>query len=222
MSFPWMSLFTTAQSGRSENPQGRSKQMVTHRKIRFYASSALAVGVALAVAACGGSNSSSHAKHAASSSSATTATNASAKSVAVKTAKGKFGTYLVGPSGRALYVWVADSMGKSNCSGACAKVWPPLTTNGSPKASGRAMAADLGTITRSDGTKQVTYKGHPLYYYVSDTGPATTSGQGSNNFGAKWWLVAPSGQAITKAASSSSSSSGSGGSSGGSSSGSWG
>ena len=89
------------------------------------------------------------------------------------------------------------------------------------------MSADLGTITRSDGTKQVTYKGHPLYYYAADTSPGQVTGQGSNSFGAKWWLVAPSGAAITKSASGGSSSGGSsssssGGSSSSSSGGGWG
>jgi predicted lipoprotein with Yx(FWY)xxD motif len=125
----------------------------------------------------------------------------------VKTAHSSAGTYLVGPNGHALYLFEADKQGKSNCSGACAKVWPPLTTTGKPGASGGAMSADLGTITRSDGTKQVTYKGHPLYYYVTDTSAGQTTGQGSNNFGAKWWLVAPSGAAITKSVSGGSSSS---------------
>jgi hypothetical protein len=55
----------------------------------------------------------------------------------------------------------------------------------------------LAMITRADGTKQVTYDGHPLYYYKQDTDAGDTYGQGSNNFGAKWWLVAPSGHAIT-------------------------
>jgi predicted lipoprotein with Yx(FWY)xxD motif len=121
------------------------------------------------------------------------------------------GTYLTGPSGRALYLWVADANGKSSCSGSCAGTWPPLTTSGALSAVGGAMAADLGTITRADGSKQVTYKGHPLYYYVGDSGPGTTTGQGSNSFGAKWWLVAPSGSAIassSNAASSNTSTSG--------------
>lgn len=182
--------------------------MLRHRRIRLYTSGVVAVAVALAVAACGGSSSSSHPKRATSSSSSSTATNASDTSVAVKTAKGPLGTYLVGPSGRTLYLWLADSMGKSNCSGACAKAWPPLTTTGKPEASGGAMSADLSTITRSDGTKQVTYKGHPLYYFAGDGGPGTTNGQGSDGFGARWWLVAPSGAAITKASSGSSSSGG--------------
>jgi hypothetical protein len=61
------------------------------------------------------------------------------------------------------------------------------------------MASDLGTSTRSDGTKQVTYDGHPLYYFAGDSGPGMASGQGSDNFGAKWWLVAPSGSDVTAA-----------------------
>ena len=70
---------------------------------------------------------------------------------------------------------------------------------GQPTAAGGAQATDLGTITRSDGTKQVTYDGHPLYYFSGDTGPGTDKGQGIDGFGAKWWLVAPSGSSITTA-----------------------
>jgi predicted lipoprotein with Yx(FWY)xxD motif len=117
--------------------------------------------------------------------------------VSVGATKGPDGTYLVGPSGRALYLWVADTSGQSVCSGACAKVWPPLLTKGSPVASGGVAASDLSTISRSDGTKQVAYKGHPLYYFIADHVAGATKGQGSNSFGAKWWLVAPTGSAIT-------------------------
>ena len=60
-------------------------------------------------------------------------------------------------------------------------------------------ASGLGTITRSDASKQVTYDGHPLYYFAGDSGPGQASGQGSDGFGVKWWLVAPSGQKITGA-----------------------
>lgn len=166
-----------------------------------------AVGVALAVAACGGSSSSGSAPASYGKSSSPSSTSAS--SVSIATTKGPMGTYLTGASGRALYLWVADKGGKSACSGACAATWPPLTTKGSPTTAGGAMSADLGTITRSDGTKQVTYKGHPLYYYAADTSAGQITGQGSNQFGAKWWLVAPSGSGITSGASSGSSSSGS-------------
>jgi hypothetical protein len=90
-----------------------------------------------------------------------------------------------------------------------------VTTTGTATVTGSAKASDLGTITRSDGTKQVTYDGHPLYYFSGDSGPGTASGQGVNGFGAKWWLVAPTGSDVT--ASVSSFSAGSSGSSGSSS-----
>jgi predicted lipoprotein with Yx(FWY)xxD motif len=129
----------------------------------------------------------------------------------VKTATGSSGTYLAGPNGHALYLWMADTGGKSSCAGACAKVWPPLVTNGTPAAGSGVTASDLGTIMRSDGTEQVTYKGHPLYYFLPDTSASSTKGQGTNGFGAKWWLVAPAGTAITAGATSSTSSGGYGG-----------
>lgn len=183
-------------------------------KTKFRIAGVLAAGAAaLSLAACGSSSSGTTTKHAAAST--TTSTTSNASGVMVKTAKGSHGTYLVGPNGHAVYLFLADSMNKSNCSGACAKIWPPLTTTGKPSASGGAMSTDLGTITRSGGTKQVTYKGHPLYYYAADSGAGQTTGQGINGFGAKWWLVSPSGAAITKAASGSSSSGGSSTSSGG-------
>jgi predicted lipoprotein with Yx(FWY)xxD motif len=96
-----------------------------------------------------------------------------------------------------VYLWVADTGDKSTCSGACATAWPPVEAKGKPTAGNGANAADLGTTTRSDGSEQVTYKGHPLYYFIADKSPGQTSGQGSDSFGAKWWLVAPSGVAIT-------------------------
>ena len=115
----------------------------------------------------------------------------------ITTHKGSLGTYLTDGQGRALYLWVRDGKNASACSGSCADAWPPLTTTGKPHADGSAKAADLGTITRTDGSRQITYDGHALYYYAGDTGADSTSGQGSDGFGAKWWLVAPSGQAIT-------------------------
>jgi predicted lipoprotein with Yx(FWY)xxD motif len=164
--------------------------------------------VSLLVAACGSSSPSSHTSTVAATPTTSSSGTGSAAALSIGTAKSGGSTYLTGASGRALYLWEADSAGKSNCSGACAGAWPPLTTKGTPVASSGVKAADLGTITRSDGSKQVTYDGHPLYYFVGDPGPNSTSGQGSDQFGAKWWLVAPSGAAITQSTSSSSSSSG--------------
>jgi predicted lipoprotein with Yx(FWY)xxD motif len=189
--------------------------MVSWRAARIRAGSVAAlVGVAAIVAACGSSsNTSSGASSAASappaSSASSAAASAPAKGISISMTKGPAGTYLTGASGRALYLWVADSSGKSSCSGACAKVWPPLETKGTPIAAHGVNAADLGTITRSDGSKQVTYNGHPLYYFVGDSGSGSTKGQGSTGFGAKWWLVAPAGTAITSGGSSSGASSGS-------------
>jgi predicted lipoprotein with Yx(FWY)xxD motif len=158
-------------------------------------------GVSLLVAACGGSSSSTATTHKAA------ATRSSATGVSVSTAKGAAGTYLTGTGGQALYLWEADSNGKSVCSGACTTNWPPLITKKAPVASSGVTAAELGTIIRSDGSKQVTYNGHPLYYYAGDSGSGSTNGQGSDGFGAKWWLVAPTGKAITQSTSSGSSSS---------------
>jgi predicted lipoprotein with Yx(FWY)xxD motif len=148
------------------------------------------LAAALLAAACGSSTSGGYRSGA--SASASTGTG-----MVISTKSGSAGTYLTDGSGRAVYLWVKDSMNKSECSGACAGAWPPVPVNGSLLASGDAKASDLGTITRSDGSKQVTYDGHPLYYYVGDSGPGQTNGQGSDGFGAKWWLVAPSGAAIT-------------------------
>jgi predicted lipoprotein with Yx(FWY)xxD motif len=86
---------------------------------------------------------------------------------------------------------------KSTCSGACATAWPPLTTTGAPTAGAGATASNLGTISRSDGTRQVAYAGHPLYRFSGDSSAGQTNGEGSNGFGAPWYLVAPTGQQIT-------------------------
>jgi predicted lipoprotein with Yx(FWY)xxD motif len=171
------------------------------------------VAAALLVAACSSNGSAAGAAAAGSPSAAgstSAAGNTSTTGTVITTRSGSAGSFLTSSSGRALYLWVKDPMNKSACSGACAGAWPPVVASGTVTASGGANASDLGTITRSDGTKQVTYDGHPLYYFVGDSNPGTDSGQGSNSFGAKWWLVAPSGSAITSAVTVSSSGSGSG------------
>ena len=121
----------------------------------------------------------------------------SASGTVIETHAGSGGTFLTDGSGRAVYLWVKDGMNKSTCTGACAGAWPPVMDKGKLTASGGAKASDLGTITRPGGGKQVTYDGHALYYFAGDSGAGTTSGQGSNSFGAKWWLVAPTGAQIT-------------------------
>jgi predicted lipoprotein with Yx(FWY)xxD motif len=136
-------------------------------------------------------------------SSPTVGSGSSGSSVTVKTAMGTVGSYLADASGKALYLFASDTSSTSTCSGACATYWPPLTATGSVTASDGASSSDIATITRTDGTKQVTYAGHPLYYFAGDSAAGQTKGQGINGFGALWWLVAPSGQEITTSVSSS-------------------
>ena len=158
-----------------------------------------ALGAAVVVAACSSGASSSAAAPAASPAggSSSSAGASSSGGTVITTAKSSGGTVLASGSGRAVYLWAKDTGDMSNCNGACAGAWPPVTTTGTATASGGAKASDIGTITRSDGTKQVTYDGHPLYYFSGDSGPGTASGQGSDAFGAKWWLVAPTGSDVT-------------------------
>jgi predicted lipoprotein with Yx(FWY)xxD motif len=156
------------------------------------------VAAALLVAACGSSGSPQSAATGAATGGSTGSASTTAATV-ITTHSGSGGTFLTDGSGRAVYLWAKDPMGKSECAGACATAWPPVTDAGKLTAAGGVNAADLGTITRSDGTKQVTYDGHALYYYVGDSSAGQTSGQGSDGFGAKWWLVAPSGTQITAA-----------------------
>jgi len=153
------------------------------------------VAAGLLAAACGTAAGSTTGSTAA----GTPASSGSSTATVIESHAGSAGAFLTNSSGRAVYLWAADSMNKSMCSGACAGAWPPVTSKGQVTAANGAKAADLGTITRSDGTKQVTYLGHPLYYFAGDSGPGQTNGQGSDSFGAKWWLVAPAGTKITVA-----------------------
>jgi predicted lipoprotein with Yx(FWY)xxD motif len=122
--------------------------------------------------------------------------HAAGSAAAVKTRHGKLGTFLVDGHGRTLYLFQKDKTARSTCSGACATDWPPLLTTGKAKGSGGARKALLGTTKRSDGTTQVTYKGHPLYTYVGDTKAGDTNGQGVSAFGARWYAVGPAGRRV--------------------------
>ena len=114
----------------------------------------------------------------------------------VKTRHGSLGTFLVGTNGRTLYLFEKDKTKKSTCSGACATAWPPLLTTGRPKAAAAAKASLLGTTKRSDGTTQVTYKGHPVYYFYLDKKAGDTKGEGVDGFGAEWYVLSPTGAKI--------------------------
>jgi predicted lipoprotein with Yx(FWY)xxD motif len=171
----------------------------------------LAVGATAAaalalLAGCGSSSSSSSST--AASTPATTATQnttaststtaaATGTGVTVASKHGKLGTILAaGPKHLTVYMFEKDKGTTSACEGECASDWPPVTTEGKPLASGGALSADLGTTKRSDGTEQVTYKGHPLYFFEQDKDSGDSYGQGSNAFGAGWYVLKPNGSKV--------------------------
>ena len=156
------------------------------------------LGSALLATACSAAAASPSAP-ASSAPAAGSSASASTTGTVITTHAGSAGAFLTNGSGRTVYLWAKDGMNMSACSGACAAAWPPVPATGTLTATGGAKASDLGTITRSDGTKQVTYDGHPLYYFVGDSAAGQTNGQASDNFGAQWWLVASSGAKITAA-----------------------
>lgn len=109
---------------------------------------------------------------------------------------GAFGSILAGANGRAIYILSSDQPNKSSCTGTCAEDWPPLTVAGKPKAGAGVNGKSLSTLTRADGTKQVTFAGQPLYYFASDKQPGDINGQGLTAYGGNWYVLSPSGEAI--------------------------
>jgi predicted lipoprotein with Yx(FWY)xxD motif len=116
----------------------------------------------------------------------------------VKVGPSNLGRVLVDAHGKTLYIWAHDKTSKSTCNGDCAEYWPPLVTKGQPKAVAGANSKLLGTSRRSDGRMQVTYAGHPLYYFVKDTKAGQTSGEGLTGFGGRWDPVSAAGKAVRK------------------------
>ena len=114
----------------------------------------------------------------------------------VAVAKLPLGRILVDSKGITLYDFVQDKGTASTCYGACAALWPPLLTTGKPIAGPGVRASLLGTTKRKDGKLEVTYAGHPLYYFVTDRKRGQTTGQGINQFGAPWWVLSPAGKEI--------------------------
>jgi predicted lipoprotein with Yx(FWY)xxD motif len=118
--------------------------------------------------------------------------------VAVGLRKSAVGTFLVDGSGRTLYLFEADKANASSCTSTCTQAWPPLTTMAAATAGQGVNSALLGVVKRSDGTSQVSYGGHPLYFYADDTAAGQVHGQGVTEFGAKWYVVSSAGQKIDK------------------------
>jgi predicted lipoprotein with Yx(FWY)xxD motif len=125
----------------------------------------------------------------------TTASSEGGGAGVVKAAKvGDLGTIIVSSEGLTLYDFHKDKGGTSACYGACAGAWPPLLTEGEPKAEAGAMASQLGTTKRKDGSVQVTYNGWPLYTYAGDKGPGEANGNDIDQFGAEWYALQPNGE----------------------------
>ena len=141
------------------------------------------VAAALLAAACGSSSPGSGGTGSTSSSPASSGS-------ALKTTQISGVTVLTNAKGFTLYWFVPDTSTKSNCNGSCAQIWPPVT---GPATAGSGVTGKLGTITRSDGSTQATYDGHPLYTYIGDSAPGTASGNNINLNGGLWHDVPISG-----------------------------
>jgi len=133
-----------------------------------------------------------------------TAALGQASSASAQASKGTFvalgrtplGRVLVDARGRTLYLFENDKHGKSACYGACAAYWPPLLSTVKPRPGKGVRASLLGSTKRTDGKRQVTYAGHPLYTFVGDKRATQTTGEGLTDFGAAWDVVSATGRAV--------------------------
>jgi len=172
--------------------------MKIHR-FALLALAALAFGIA--AAGCGGSSSSAAAPASGTNASSGSSgrygygggSSSSSSAVTVKTASAPLGTILVDQDGKTLYLFEADSMNKSNCSGGCLALWPAVMASGSATAGSGVSAGMIGAAT---GSSQVTYAGHPLYWFSGDTAAGDTNGEGLTDFGGAWYAVSPAGKAV--------------------------
>jgi len=108
----------------------------------------------------------------------------------------EYGKAVFGPSGKVVYVFGADRGSTSRCYGVCATAWPPLLTSAAPLAGSGVEAKLLGTAKRRNGTLQVTYNGHPLYYYSADK-VGKVMCQHANMHGGLWLIIKPTGRPNT-------------------------
>ncbi len=151
-------------------------------------------GLSVVLAACG-------------STSAPSSSHASSSPGTVSTSSSSYGTIITSGRGVTYYMFTADSKDHSACTGACAQAWKPVVA-AHPTVGGAAQAGLVSTFVRAGGVRQVAYDGHPLYTFISDTGPHVITGEGVHAFGGTWYVLSPSGTPITATSSSTSSSSG--------------
>lgn len=153
--------------------------------LQYRAARALVIGagIALAAAACGGSSSGGGTQSVGTNSGG--GTGGSASTVSLTSHSGPDGKYMTDSNGRTVYIFSKDTSSMSECSGACASEWPPV---------------------KSGGT-QMTYRGHPVYYFANDQSTGDMNGQGLNDFGGLWTAVTPAGNPVSASTPSSSPSS---------------
>jgi predicted lipoprotein with Yx(FWY)xxD motif len=174
----------------------------TARRLAWLGAAVAVLALAILAAGCGSSNNNSNTSansggggaYGGGGSSTQTASSTGAATISTAN-NAKLGTtILVDSKGMTVYYFEKDKKGgtTSSCSGACATVWPPVTTSGSPKGTNGASASKLGTIKGSSGT-QVTYNGWPLYTYTGDSKPGDANGNNLDQFGAEWYALTPAG-----------------------------
>jgi len=148
--------------------------------MRIVATACAVVAVALAAAA----------------SAMATTVRADASVSRVVAARSAYGTILFDGRGFVLYAFTKDARGRSACAGACAKAWPPYLVTGSVAAGRGTDARRVGTIRRRDGSRQATYAGRPLYFYVGDRKPGQILCQNVSEFGGLWLVVRANGTIV--------------------------
>jgi predicted lipoprotein with Yx(FWY)xxD motif len=165
--------------------------MIRSRRITSLAGAAVVAVFALALAGCSNGSKASG---------STPAANAGEQAT-LDVATTGLGQILVDSQGHTLYLFAKDTGSQSECTGACAGAWPPLMATGKTTVGGGADASLVGSTTRSDGSQQVTYAGHPVYLFSGDQNPGDTNGEGVVAYGASWYAMSPAGDQITAPAS---------------------
>jgi predicted lipoprotein with Yx(FWY)xxD motif len=114
------------------------------------------------------------------------------------TARSRIGTILVTAQRMTMYVFALDPRGQSRCTGSCATYWPPVPASDAPKHAVAGVTATFGSVTRADGSTQLSVDGYPVYTYAGDRSPGDVNGQGVNASGGLWWALSPDGSRDTR------------------------
>ena len=155
-----------------------------------------ALVAAFTLSACGASSTATSGTAPASAAAPAASTTPSATGAVLASASTALGTILVDGQGRTVYLFAADSPGHSSCTGTCLQYWPIVPAPASLPGSLAGVTAQLGVLTRPDGSKQLTVGGWPVYTYAGDTAPGSTSGEGKNLSGGLWWVLSAGGSPV--------------------------